>query len=103
MLRYHLTTQDWIDVRITKDVRRNEIIKFSVNLSVEVSGKIYSAIRYDNAHGYSHVDRFWEDGKERIEEVNNLAVVMMARRDILTNWLVYRNKVVETLLEGYDE
>lgn len=100
--RYHLTTQDWIDVRITENVRGKEIIKFAVNLSVEVSGKVYSAIRYDNAHGYSHIDRFWEDGKENIEGKNKSSVMKMARKDILSNWLEYRSRVVKKLLEGYD-
>lgn len=102
-LRYHFTQSDWIDVRITKDLQKNEIIKFSVNLSVKVSEKVYSAIRYDNAHGYTHIDRYWEVDKEILDGLDNLSVIRLARKDILTNWMEYRSKVVKQILEGFDE
>ena len=91
--RYLLSQDDWIDVRITKGVEANKIIKFSLNLSSIIKEKAYPVIRYDNAHGYTHIDRYWTRKKEKIMNISMEDVIQMARKDIVDNWEEYRRKV----------
>ena len=85
-LKYILSENDWIDTRITKDLTKNEIIKFSINLSSIISKDTYSIIRYDNAHGFTHIDRYWESKKEIIEDKTKVDILKLARTDIRKNW-----------------
>ena len=91
--KYILSNEDWIDVRVTKDTTKNEIIKFSVNLSSIISRDTYSIIRYDNAHGFTHIDRYWKSKKEIIKDKSEEEIIKLARKDITKNWKKYRNKV----------
>ena len=97
--RYFLSESNWIDIRVTKDLKKNEIVKFSVNLSSIISGDIYSIIRYDNAHGFTHIDRYGKTEKEIIKNKSKKQIMNMARTDISTNWKKYR-KMVEKMIKG---
>jgi len=97
--RYLLSQDDWIDVRVTKDIEVNEIIKFSVNLSSIIKERAYSIVRYDNSHGFTHIDRYWDKGKEIIKKGTMKQVIQMAKKDIVSNWEAYRRKV-ERIIEG---
>ena len=96
--RYFLSESDWIDIRVTKDLSKNEIVKFSVNLSSIISGDIYSIIRYDNAHGFTHIDRFNDNEKEIIKNKSKEQIIDLARTDISNNWRKYR-KIVEKIVK----
>jgi len=96
--RYFLSENDWIDIRVTKDLTKNEIVKFSVNLSSIISGDIYSIIRYDNAHGFTHIDRYGQTEKEVIENKSKEQIMKLARTDISNNWKKYR-KIVEKIIK----
>ena len=98
-LRYFLSENDWIDIRVTKDLTKNEIIKFSVNLSSIISGEIYSIIRYDNAHGFTHIDKYGKTEKEIIKNKSKEQIMKLARMDISNNWQKYR-KLVEKIIKG---
>ena len=94
-----MSENDWIDIKITKDLTINEIVKFSVNLSSIISGDIYSIIRYDNSHGFTHIDRYGNTEKEIIKNKSKEQIINMARTDISTNWKKYR-KMVEKIIQG---
>jgi len=96
--RYFLSESDWIDIRVTKDISKNEIVKFSVNLSSIISGDIYSIIRYDNAHGFTHIDRYGKTEKEIIKNKSKEQIMKIARADISNNWREYR-KMVEKIVK----
>ena len=98
-LRYFLSEMDWIDIRITKDMDKNEIVKFSVNLSSIITGDIHSIIRYDNSHGFTHIDRYGRKKKEVLKNIPNVEVIQIARKDITDNWQKYRKRV-ERKIEG---
>ena len=91
--RYFLSENDWIDIRVTKDLSKNEIVKFSVNLSSIISGDIYSIIRYDNSHGFTHIDIYGISEKEIIKNKSKEEIMNLARTDISNNWKKYRKKV----------
>jgi hypothetical protein len=94
-----LSENDWIDIRVTKDLTEKEIVKFSVNLSFIISGDIYSIIRYDNAHGFTHIDRYGKTEKEIIKNKSKKQIMKLARTDISNNWKKYR-KMVEKIIKG---
>lgn len=97
--RYFLSENDWIDIRVTKNITKNEIVKFSVNLSSIIAGDIYSIIRYDNAHGITHIDRYGKTEKEIIKNKSKKQIIKFARIDITNNWKKYR-KMVEKIIKG---
>ena len=102
-LRYFLSEFDWIDIRVTKDLTKNEIVKFSVNLSSIISGDIYSIIRFDNAHGFTHIDRYDKTKKDIIKNKSKEEIIKLARTDISTNWKRYRKKVEKMIKGGSNE
>ena len=97
--RYFLSESDWIDIKVTKDLTKNEIVKFSVNLSSIISGDIYSIIRYDNSYGFTHIDRYGISEKDIIKNKSKEQIINMARSDIRNNWRKYR-KNVERIIKG---
>lgn len=99
--RYLLREEDWIDVRITT-TEDNNIVRFSVNYTAIIEDKAYPVIRYDNAHGFAHIDRLWLDPEKRKEEIkglSNIDILKIARKDITDNWKKYRKKM-EKIIRG---
>ena len=47
-------------VDVVLRVEAGAVIGFSINLSVWIDDDYHDVIRYDTAHGYLHVHRFWE-------------------------------------------
>lgn len=90
----------WIDTRI-RHYHRTEggaVVKFTIQLEVEIQGRWTAVIRYDTAHGSSHIDRFNLQRKRRKERLplNFSDALTRAERDIKQNWWTYR----ETFLRG---
>ena len=94
--RYHLTEDDWIDVRYTLN-ENDRIIKFAVNYTALIREKAYPIIRYDNSHGFAHIDRYWTAEKENISNLSNIEIIRKAKSNILENWNKYRSKVEDLL------
>ena len=87
--RFYYTTDDWVDVRYTVD-KYDEIIKLSINYTAIIKDSAYSIVRYDNAHGYLHIHRYWKTEPEIIMDLTNEQVIKKARKDIDKNWRKYR-------------
>ena len=83
-------------LRFTIDDDSN-IVKFSVNYTALIDQKAYPIIRYDNAHDYAHIDRYWTSEKEQIQGETNLEIIRLARNDITNNWKKHRKKVEKLL------
>lgn len=60
-------------------------------------------IRYDNAHGYAHIDKCWETKKQIIQGLSNKDVVKLARKDLVINWKKYREMAHEKYKSDDDE
>ena len=74
------------------------MVYYMVQLEVFSQGDWKPVIRYDHAHGYSHVDRYNLAGevmKEKIE-LEFAEALTAAEDDIEQNWRVY----LERFLEG---
>jgi hypothetical protein len=88
--------QVWADARI-RHYHRTEggrVVEFIIQLEVEVEGVWRQAIRYDTAHGYSHIDRFRLRGgrtKERLFLRFEDALIR-AEKDLSENWLAFRDR-----------
>lgn len=89
----------WADTRI-RHFHRTEagkVVKFTVQLEVEVSGTWRAVIRYDTGHGFAHIDRFNLRRKRRKERlnVNFSEALTRAERDIKQNWWLYRKRFLK--------
>ena len=76
---------------------KGKVIGFTVQLEVFVKKQWREVIRYDSAHGFAHIDRYYLDGrkvkKERNLELNE--ALTLADEDIKENWKVYQKAFLE--------
>lgn len=89
----------WIDARIRHYHRteRGRVVKFLIQLEVQMEGSWKGVVRYDTAHGYAHIDRFNIEGKKRKERLHLTfkEALTRAERDIKQNWLIYRERFLK--------
>jgi hypothetical protein len=52
-----LTPEDAIDVKLF--IRKNEVVKFSLNYRAEIKGRWRQVYRMDSYHGFLHEMRYW--------------------------------------------
>ena len=72
--------------------RKNEIIKFVIQLEILIKEIWHPVIRYDTAHGYAHCDILNYRGKIkkiRIQTMNYKEALIYADEDINKNWYAY--------------
>ena len=84
------------DARL-RDHHRTEkgrVIKFLVQLEIELEGVWREVIRYDTAHAFAHIDRFSIRGDRRKEllRLGYREALLKAEEDLKGNWLVYRER-----------
>ncbi len=66
-------------------------------MEVFVKDQWREVIRYDSAHGFAHMDRYYLDGRKVKKELNlelNEALTL-ADEDIKENWKVYQKAFLE--------
>jgi hypothetical protein len=70
------------------------VVEFVVQLEVEVRGTWKPAIRYDTAHGFTHIDRYNLRGRTKKERLalSFSAALTRAERDMKQNWSIYRER-----------
>lgn len=76
---------------------KGRIIGFAVQLEVFVDDRWQVVIRYDSAHGFAHIDRYYLDGRKIKEELNlklNEALIL-ADEDMKENWKIYQQAFLE--------
>ncbi len=76
---------------------KKRVVDFVVQLEVQVGDKWKPVIRYDCAHGYTHIDRFYLDGK-KVKSFINLnfnETLVLADEDIRENWEKYRDSFLK--------
>ncbi|TAK03006.1 hypothetical protein EPO44_07805 [bacterium] len=73
------------------------MVKFLIQLEVEIEGFWKGVIRYDTAHGYAHIDRFNIEGNKKKErlDLNFKEALTRAERDIKQNWFIYRQRFLK--------
>ena len=84
---------DQARIDVVLKVEAGVVTGFSVNLSYREGEEYHEVIRYDTAHGYVHVHRFWESDEMqrwRSYEGRPLAEAFQAAYDdIKANWERY--------------
>jgi len=76
---------------------RGKVTGFTVQLEVYVNDQWREVIRYDSAHGFAHIDRYYLDGRKVKKELNlklNEALTL-ADEDIKENWKAYQKAFLE--------
>ena len=89
----------WTDTRVRHYHRteRGRIVKFTIQLEVEIQGAWREVIRYDTAHGFAHIDRYSLAGKRSKERLrlDHGEALTRAERDLKQNWFVYRERFLK--------
>ncbi len=76
---------------------KGDIIGFAVQLEVLVDDQWKVVIRYDSAHGFAHIDRYYLDGRKvKIELHLKLSEALtLGDEDIKENWKIYQKLFLE--------
>ncbi len=79
------------------EAKKGRVASFAVQLEVFTQDKWKVAIRYDSAHGYSHIDKFYRNGRSVKKELhlNLKEALTLADEDIKDNWKAYRKAFME--------
>src|ERR1035438_10023155 len=75
--------------------RKNEIIKFVVELEILIDNTWRPMIRYDTAHGLAHCDILHPGGKVekvRMPTLDYREALTYADEDLSQNWLIHRER-----------
>jgi hypothetical protein len=74
-----------------------KVTSFAVQLEIFIEDQWKVVIRYDSAHGYSHIDKFYRDGR-RIKKELHLKLkeaLTLADEDLKENWKAYHDAFME--------
>ena len=76
---------------------KGRVTSFAVQLEVFTEDEWKVVIRYDSAHGYSHIDRFYRNGRRVKKELhlNLKEALTLADEDIKDNWKAYQKAFME--------
>jgi len=95
--------EDFIITRIDFDRNQKKLVSFSVLQVHSPAEANYEVIKYDSAHGYCHVHRFYrtlDDSGEKLEGKNiSQASFDECRQDINKNWKKYKRLYVDKWLK----
>lgn len=72
-------------------------MRFVVQLEIFHNQKWFPVVRYDAAHGFTHMDRYKKDGTKTKSELDltwNEALTL-AEEDIKENWKTYAKRFME--------
>jgi len=76
---------------------KGEVVGFAVQLEVFVNDQWKVVIRYDSAHEFAHIDRYYLDGKKVKKELRLKLdeALTLADEDIKENWKIYQKAFLE--------
>ena len=98
-----LSPNDYILAKVEFEEKTKKIISFCVLLVCSSEGKSFEAIKYDAAHGFVHVHRFYQmldqEGENLYKDISSETVEEF-KKDILNNWQKYRAWYLSKLKTG---
>ena len=96
-VEYVLPLGDRVRKRHIHETTGTLVISFVVQLEVSLDGRWLPVVRYDCAHGFSHVHWYKRSGEFRREplSLSFAESLTMADEDILEGWETHRNRFVE--------
>ncbi|MFH1701939.1 MAG: hypothetical protein ABIB41_00735 [Nitrospirota bacterium] len=76
---------------------KGKVTAFTVQLEVFVNDQWQEVIRYDSAHGFAHIDKYYLDGRKIKKDLNlKLSEALtLADDDIKENWKAYQKAFLE--------
>ena len=76
---------------------KGRLADFVVQLEVVVDDRWNPVVRYDSAHGFSHVDRYYRDGRKTKKALHLEFddALVLADEDIKDNWKRYQRAFLE--------
>lgn len=83
--------EDGVRKRHYHERKRGKVISFVVQLEALVIDQWKPILRYDNAHGFSHIDRYYQDGRSKkiSLDLGFESTLTLADWDINNNWEIY--------------
>ena len=96
-----VTHEDIVDVTLEFEQKNGKKILtgFALSYCAFIHGSWHEVIRYDNAHGYVHVQKFWRSPNPiplpEDEKVSFEYLVKKYRQDLVENWERYRGYIEE--------
>lgn len=79
------------------------MVKFIVQMEVNIKGQWIPVIRYDTAHGFAHRDTFHGDGgmeKTPLSVGDYNSTLTFAELDLHSNWELYRERFLKEVYES---
>ena len=83
-------------------LEKKQIVEFSVQYEVYLSGGWSVIVRYDTAHGFAHRDVLHPDGTETkvsFQHWDYAQVLTYGERDLKQNWTIYRHAYIRELAQ----
>ena len=79
------------------ETNKGKIVHFTVQMEVFMNNQWHAVIRYDSAHGFPHIDRYYRDGRKVKKELqlNLNDALTLADEDIKNNWKSYQKDFLE--------
>ena len=76
---------------------QGKVVAFAVQLEILVEKLWQVVIRYDSAHGFAHMDRYYRDGRKTKTEfhLELKETLVLADEDIKENWKTYQKAFLE--------
>ncbi len=94
-------TDDHIFTEVQLDTETKQVIKFVVIQWYDFEGVVYEVKKHDCAHGKYHVHNYYEGPHAKVidsDEPITPDLVRRCRKDILENWLNYRERYIQKYL-----
>ncbi len=97
VIEYVIPLGEYARKRHRHKADKGKVAEFAVQLEVFTEDEWKVVIRYDSAHGYSHIDRFYRDGRGVKKELhlNLKEALTLADEDIKDNWKAYQKAFME--------
>jgi len=86
--------------RVRHERTEGEVIRFMVQYEILVDGQWHSVVRYDNCHGFSHMDLMHPGGRKEKTDLllKDLNICLtFAENDLRANWANYRKRFLKEI------
>lgn len=79
------------------ETEKGRVIRFAVQLEIFYRDKWVPVVRYDAAHGFTHIDRYRKGGTKikRKLDLTWSDALTLAEEDIKENWKAYARRFME--------
>lgn len=95
--------EDFMVTNIDYDGKLKKVISFCVVQIWHTGQNDYEIIKYDAAHGYCHIHRYYKNADYKTERIENLEIsretIIAVKQDIKENWEKYKRWYLARLIK----